>query len=405
MTIAYNLFDPAVVDNDGPILDELRRTCPFSEVLPGVFYAARHEDVLAISTDTATFPQAPFSPLEDDHRTADELQLGESNPPVHTRMRKLLASVLRPSRIRAMEPVVDKACRDLVDAMAGSESADLVAQLARPLPEIVIGHLTGIPPQDRSRLHDYSDLVVEMVQHQDPEVAKAAREKVEQFDAHLLDVIRQRRSSTKRPDDAMTALVDYRDDDGKPLSDEKILLHLSKDLITGGIDTTTHMVGNLFFDLLSTPGAYERVRDDRSLVPHAVEECLRHRPVVNVLFRRPAADCEYAGVTIPAGSIVALGYASANHDEALYAHPERFDLDRGDEVRRQLGFGWGPHLCIGAPLARLEGAHVLNAVLDRIPQMSLAPGFTYQRVTMFMMRGPLRLDVEMPGISTSATEA
>jgi cytochrome P450 len=156
------------------------------------------------------------------------------------------------------------------------------------------------------------------------------------------------------------------------------------------------MVGNLFFDLLSTPGAYERVRGDRSLVPIAVEECLRRRPVVNVLFRRPAHDCEYAGVKIPAGSVVALGYASANHDEALYPDPDRFDLDRGDEVRRQLGFGWGPHLCVGAPLARLEGAHVLNAVLDRIPQMRLTEGFRYQRVTTFMMRGPVRLDIEMP---------
>ncbi len=393
MTIEYNLFDPAVVDNDADTLRELRR-CPVTEVMPGVFYVSRHEDILAVSTDTATFPQAPFSPLEEDTRTPDQLQLGESNPPLHTKIRKLLASVLRPSRIRAMEPVVDAACRELVEAMAAKESADLIRDLARPLPEIVVGHLTGVPEEDRHLLHDYSDLVVTMIQHQDPQVQQEARTKVEEFDAHLLDVIRARRKAQDRPDDAMTALVDYRDEDGQPLSDEKILLHLSKDLITGGIDTTTHMVGNLFFDLLSTPGAYERVRDDRSLVPHAVEECLRHRPVVNVLFRRPPNDCEFRGVAIPGGSVVALGYAAANHDESLYPHPEAFDLDRGEEVRRQLGFGWGPHLCIGAPLARLEGAHVLSAVLDRIPYMRLAPDFSYQRVTTFMMRGPVRLDVE-----------
>ena len=173
-----------------------------------------------------------------------------------------------------------------------------------------------------------------------------------------------------------------------------MLLHLTKDLVTGGIDTTTHLVGNLFYDILSTPGTYERLRDDRSLVPIAVEECLRHRPVVNVLFRRPAEDQVIAGVTIPAGSTVALGYSSANHDETVFECPERYDLDRGDVVRRHLGFGWGVHLCVGAPLARLEGAHVLNAVLDRIPSMRLAPGFEYQRVKMFMMRGPVALDVE-----------
>lgn len=395
MTSSYNLFDPTVVDNDAEILGELREGPRVAEVMPGVFYVSRHDDILAVSSDTSTFPQAPFSPLEDDARTPDQLQLGESNPPLHTKIRKLLASVLRPSRIRAMEPVVDKACRDLVEAMAAKESADLIQDLARPLPEIVVGHLTGVPEEDRHLLHDYSDLVVTMVQHHDPQVQKEARAKVEEFDAHLLDVIRARRSAGDRPDDAMTALVDYRDDDGEPLSDEKILLHLSKDLITGGIDTTTHLVGNLFYDLLTTPGAYERVRDDRSLVPHAVEESLRHRPVVNVLFRRPPKDCAFAGVAIPGGSIVALGYAAANHDESLYPHPETFDLDRGDEVRRQLGFGWGPHLCIGASLARIEGAHVLNAVLDRIPQMRLAPGFQYERVTTFMMRGPVHLDVDM----------
>jgi cytochrome P450 len=137
-----------------------------------------------------------------------------------------------------------------------------------------------------------------------------------------------------------------------------VLLHLSKDLITGGIDTTTHLVGNMFYGLLSTPGAYERVRDDRSLVPTAVEESLRHIPIVNVLFRMPVKDTEIAGVPVPAKSIVALSYASANHDESLYPHPEAFDLDRGDVTRRHLGFGWGVHLCVGAPLARVEGAHV-----------------------------------------------
>jgi cytochrome P450 len=193
----------------------------------------------------------------------------------------------------------------------------------------------------------------------------------------------------------MTALIEYRDEDGQGLSDEKVLLHLTKDLITGGIDTTTHLVGNLFYAICSTPGAYARLRGDRSLVPTAVEEALRHRPVVNLLFRRPVEDQVVAGVTIPAGSTIALGYSSANHDETVFPEPERYDLDRGDAARRHLGFGWGVHLCVGAPLARVEGQHVLDTVLDRVASMQLAPGFEYERVRMFMMRGPVRLDVEL----------
>jgi cytochrome P450 len=394
MTVSYNPFDPAQVDHDENVLNQLRHEARVAELMPGFFYVTRHDDVTAISRDPKRFPQAPFSPLEEDTRTPDELQLGESNPPGHTKVRKVLASVLSPPRIRALEPLVDRVCGDLVDAFASKGSADLIADLGRPLPAQVIGELTGVPAEDRQFLHEYSDLVVQAVQEQDPVLQQAARDRVAEFDVHFLEVIRARRAAADKPDDAMTALIEYRDEDGSPFSDEKVLLHLSKDLITGGIDTTTHLVGNLFYDILTTPGAYERLRDDRSLVPIAVEECLRHRPVVNVLFRRPAEDQELAGVHIPAGSTVALGYSSANHDEAVFECPEKFDLDRGDVVKRQLGFGWGVHLCVGAPLARLEGAHVLDAVLDRIPTMRLASGFEYQRVKMFMMRGPVALDVE-----------
>src|SRR5437762_3959356 len=137
-----------------------------------------------------------------------------------------------------------------------------------------------------------------------------------------MEVVRDRRGSSARPDDALTAFLEYRDEDGNGLSDEKIMLHLTKDLITGGIDTTTHLVGNLFYDLLHTDGAYQRVRDDRSLVPAAVEESLRHRPIVNVLFRQPVKDVEIGGVTIPAGSVVALGYPSANHDESVFPNAD-----------------------------------------------------------------------------------
>jgi len=394
MTISYNPFDPAQVDDDEEVLTQLRHEARVAEVLPGVYYVTRHDDVAEISRDAKRFPQAPFRPLEEDTRSPDELQLGESNPPGHTKVRKILASVLSPPRIRALEPLVDRVCADLIDAFTSKGRADLIGELGRPLPAEVIGELTGVPPEDRHFLHEYSDLVVSAVQEQDPELQQAAIDRVSDFDVHFLEVIRARRNAVGKPDDAMTALIEYRDDDGRHLSDEKVLLHLTKDLVTGGIDTTTHLVGNLFYDILSTPGTYERLRDDRSLVPSAVEECLRHRPVVNVLFRRPAEDQVIGEVTIPAGSTVALGYASANRDETIFEDPERYDIDRGDVLRRQLGFGWGVHLCVGAPLARLEAAHVLNATLDRIPSMRLAPGFEYQRVKMFMMRGPVALDVE-----------
>jgi cytochrome P450 len=395
VTVTYNPFDPDQVDHDRAILTEMRHEAPVIEIMPGVYYVTRYDDIVEISRDAKRFPQAPFSPLAEDTRTPDELQLGESNPPGHTKIRKILASVLSPPRIRALEPFIDSVCTELVDGFASRDSADLIADLGRPLPAQVIGELTGVPLEDRSFLHEYSDLVVRAVQEQDPVAQQDAADRVAEFDRHFFEVIRDRRNLADKPDDAMTALIEYRDENGEGLSDEKVLLHLTKDLITGGIDTTTHLVGNLFYAICSTPGAYARLRSDRSLVPTAVEEALRHRPVVNLLFRRPVEDQVVAGVTIPAGSTIALGYSSANHDETVFPEPERYDLDRGDAARRHLGFGWGVHLCVGAPLARVEGQHVLDTVLDRVGAMRLAPGFDYERVRMFMMRGPVRLDVEL----------
>ena len=254
MTVTYNPFDPDQVDHDEGVLAQLRHDAPVVELQPGLFYVTRYADIVEISRDAKRFPQAPFSPLADDPRTPDELQLGESNPPGHTKIRKILASVLSPPRIRALEPLVDAVCAELVDAIASKRSADLIADLGRPLPAHVVGALTGVPVEDRTFLHEYSDLVVHAVQDQDPVAQQAAIDRVAEFDQHFLDVIRERRAATDKPDDAMTALIEYRDDDGTQLSDEKVLLHLSKDLITGGIDTTTHLVGNLFSDILTTPG-------------------------------------------------------------------------------------------------------------------------------------------------------
>jgi cytochrome P450 len=287
-------------------------------------------------------------------------------------------------------------CDDLARELARAERADLMTALARPLPVQVIGRFLGVPDELRPHLHEYSDDVVAMTQSPEGPDRDAATARVAAVDAALLEAIRSRRRMTDPPDDVMTALVQARTDDGRPLSDEKVLLHLSKDLVTGGIDTTTHLVGNLFWDLLTTDGAYERVRDDRSLVPLAVEESLRHRPVVNVLFRRPPHDVTVAGTDIPGGSIVALSYASANHDEAVFEAADRYDLRRPEaEARRHLGFGSGIHLCVGAALARLEVTTLLASVLDHVPTMRLAPGATYDRVRFFMMRGPVRVDVEI----------
>lgn len=397
MDVAYNPFDPQEVDCHQPVLDRLRHDAPVAEIMPGVFYVSRHDDIVEVCRDPDTFRQGRFRPLDTDTRSDDELNLGETDPPIHTRVRKILQSSLSPPAVRRYESYVVQVCRDLVDRFADRGQAELIAELGGPLPGAVIGHLAGIPVRYRDGLRQYSDDYVAIGAEADVDLARQAADRVEEFDERFREVIRERQRASDRPRDLLSALVEYVDDDGRPLSEDKILTHLSKDVVVGGIETTTHLVGNLFYDLLSTPGAYERVRADPALIPVAVEEALRQRGPVQILFRQPVRDAVVRGVAIPAGSIVALGYASANHDEAVFDRSYDYSLDRGDSVRKHLGFGWGIHLCVGAPLARLEMASALAAVTERIPAMSLAPGFEYQRVRFFMMQGPTRVDVVFEG--------
>lgn len=390
---AFNPFDPAQVDDQVETLARLRRDSPVTEVVPGVYYLARHADIIEVCRAPDTFRQGRFLPLELDTRTPDQLNLGETDPPQHTGVRKVLAGLLSPPRVRAMEPFVRSVCDGLVDAFAGRGEADLIADLGVPLPGAVIGPLTGLPAECHSQLRRYSDDYMARVDP-DPDVARPAGERVDAFDEVVRELIRERRRAADRPDDLLTGLVDCIGSDGAPLSEDKVLVHLTKDVIVGGTETTTHLIGNLFSNLCSTPGAYGAVQDDRDLVPVAVEETLRVSGPVQILFRRPIADVTIRGTEIPAGSSVALGYASANRDEDVFAEPDTFSLDRGEDLRKShFGFGFGIHLCVGAALARLEAVCALNAVLDRIPRMELAPGFEYQRVPFFMMRGPIRVDV------------
>ena len=392
-TIAYNPFDPRQVDDHDAVLARLRAAGPVHELLPGFFYLTRHQEIVDVCKRPDVFQQGRFIPLEEDTRSPDELNLGESNPPDHTRVRKVLAGLLSPPRVRAMEPFVRKVCAQLVDAFAARGAADMVADLGVPLPGAVIGPITGLPTECHGRFRAYSDAYM-LRTDPDPERVRAAMRFVDEFDVMARECIRERRASKDRPDDVLSGLIDCVDDDGKPLSENKILVHLTKDMVVGGTETTTHLIGNLFHQLLSTPGAYARVRADRSLVPAAVEETLRLTGPVQALFRVPGVDAQIAGCPIPKDATVALGYSSANRDPEVFDDPDAFSLDRGDDLRRQhFGFGYGIHLCVGAALARLEATCAFDAVLDRIPAMTLAPGWHYQRVEFFMMRAPRRVDV------------
>jgi cytochrome P450 len=395
MTALYNPFDPAQVDDHFEVLAALRQSDPISEVMPGVFYLARRDDIVAVSKDPATFVQGGFEPLSEDLRSLDQHELGATDPPFHTIVRRNLATFFSPKKMASFEPMVRQACDALAERLVGQAETDLIASFGAPLPALVIGRMSGVPEEDLNLVRAYSDDYIFAQVQAGTEEADAARARCLLFDDHLRQVIATRRESGERPDDLLTTLIESHDDDGTPISDERILTHLSKDVLIGGIETTTHFIGNLFFQILSQDGLYERLRQDRDLVPAAVEESLRHLTPVQVVFRKAVADATVGGCPIPAGSVLALGLASGSRDATVCPHAEEFDVRRGSASRRHLAFNFGIHLCVGAPLARVEGIVALNAMLDHFAVMALAPGYAYQRVEFFMMRGPTRLDVTL----------
>jgi cytochrome P450 len=399
MAIEYDPLDPAQVDDHQPVLARLRREAPVSELKPGLFYLARYQDVMDVCRAPQVFRQGRHIPRHLDTRSEDQLNLGETDPPEHVRVRKVLAALLTPSKVRAMESLIRTTCETLVSRFADRGIADIIADLAAPMPVAVIGSLSGMPEEYQARFTAYSEAFMLRTDSDAAKVA-AANAVVAEFDAAAREVIRQRQGSTHRPDDVLTGLIESLDADGKPLSEDKILTHMTKDVIVGGTETTKHLIGNLFYNLCTTPGAYERVRADRSLVPVAIEETLRLDGPAQIMFRVPTVDVEIRGCPIPAGATVAVGYASANRDEDVFEAADVFSLEPRDfKAKPHFGFGHGIHLCVGASLARLETTCALNAVLDRAARMELVPGFKYRRVRFFVMRGPQSVDVRFTPVN------
>jgi cytochrome P450 len=390
---SYNPFDPDQVDDHDRLTEELRQSNPVSAFAPGAFFLARYRDVSRVAHAADTFRQGGVAPLGDDPRSADQKALFETDPPTHKPLRHGFVSALSPRRIASCEGVVRVVCANLVEALVDQPTVDLVAQLGVPLPARVVARLTGFRDSEWRDIRAYCDDFVSGVAAPDSEEGQDAVGRCADFEDMLRDRIRRRRAAIDRPDDLLTALIESRGADGEPVSDERVLTHLSKDILIGGLETTTHLVGNLFVQILSTPGLYERLRANPSLIPQTVEESLRHMSPVQIALRRASRDATVDGVRIEEGSVLILGLASANRDESEFPHAASFDIDRGAALSRHVAFDRGIHSCVGAPLVRMEAKEALRTVLEKFAGMELAEGFSYRRVRHFMMRGPVAVPV------------
>jgi len=391
-------FDPLRAAADSPELARLRAEEPVSRNPDGIWYLSRFDDIVAATRDVETFV-ASFR--NQGVVVPDEEQLVNEIPePRHGRIRKIINSAIAAHRIGRIEPFCEQLCNDLLDDILSRRGVvDLVAEYVMPVPNNVIAHLLGAPPEDYRRWAAWSD---EVVQGTYPSLNRNERGEGlagahPEFAAYVDEQIAERRARPR--DDFITRLLGT-EIDGRRLSDVEARSQLVFLFISGN-ETTRHLIGNLLWMVVEHPELRARLRAAPELVPVAVEESLRHDPPVQFLLRNCTAPVEVRGASLCPMDKVAFGIASANRDESLFEDPHTFRLDRGD-ARNHLGFGAGPHICPGAALARLEARVALDVFLRRVGDIEAAEPGRFERAPVSWAWGPGRLAVTLAALPSPA---
>ncbi|MFD4257158.1 cytochrome P450 [Streptomyces sp. NPDC058534] len=308
----------------------------------------------------------------------------QSDPPLHTRLRQLVAGHFTPGRTAALRPRVERVAGGLLDALPRRGPADLVARYALPLPVTVICELLGVPGADREVFHTWSN---ELVMPTSPEAAAAA---AGALTGYLTDLTGDKRDA---PDGTLLSDLTAAADAGGLTAEE--LLGMAFLILVAGHETTVNLISATVHSLLTHPGQLDRLRAEPDLAEGAVEESLRfNSPVHASAFRFAAEPLELAGTPIAAGDPVLVSLAAASRDPGHFPDPDRFDIGRAP--RGHLGFGHGLHHCLGAPLARLEATVAVSLLLERYPTLAFATDpATLTWRTSTLLRGlaelPLRL--------------
>lgn len=326
----------------------------------GVWTLTRHEDVRAAERQPALFSSAGGSRPNTDPQPS----MIDSDDPWHAAQRRLVAQGFTQRQMAAYEGHVVDVARRLVDAVVDRGSCDIVTDIAKPLPMTLIGEMLGADAADHDALQRWSDLMVsgaDGANHRSAETMNAA---FEYYD-YITRVIAQRRQS---PGDDLVSTLIHSEIDGESMHEAQIIGNALL-LLVGGNETTRNVIAGGVHALLSNPDQLALARESLDDVTGLVEESLRWvTPIVN-MNRHTTTDTVVRGVTIPAGAQVLLAYISANRDEAVFADPFRFDLGRNPNPH--IAFGFGPHLCLGAALARLELRVIFSELLGRLDDLHL----------------------------------
>ena len=366
---------PAFYADPFPWYHALRALDPVRQMPDGSYFLTRYADVIAVYKDPLTFSsdkKAEFGPkygpslLYEHHTTS----LVFNDPPLHTRVRRLILGALTPRAIEAMEPGLITLVDGLLDRMAGRSAVDLVEDYAAAIPVEIIGNLLGVPHAERGPLREWSLAILGALE---PVVTPAAFERgnraLAQFLPYLETLVERRRADPGDPErDVLTRLIQG-EADGERLTHTE-LLHNCVFLLNAGHETTTNLIANALHSLTQWPQERSRLIAQPELIKTAVEEFLRFESSNQLGNRISTRATEVGGVAMPAGTRITLCIGAANRDPAQFPEPDRLDVARNPN--RHLAFGSGPHQCAGMHLARLEGRIAIGRFLARFPNYTLA---------------------------------
>ena len=331
----------------------------------GFWVVTRYDDVVATSTDHKSFASG-HGVFIDESVGGSELMMVNMDAPKHTGLRNLISQGFTPKMIRRMEPHVRDIATKIIDEIADKGECDFVTEVAVELPLQVIAELVGIPQEDRHQIFQWSN---QMIAVGDPEYSptmEVATKAAAEIFAYANELTAERRENPK--EDLISVLVQA-EVDGEKLEDLEFNFFFLL-LVVAGNETTRNLISGGMLALIEHPEQRQRLIDDPSLMPAAVEEMLRYISPIMYFRRTATADTEIHGQAIKEGDKVTLWYGSANRDEDAFPNPDVFDAGRTPNAHVALGAG-GPHFCLGASLARLETQLMFEELLRRLPDIEL----------------------------------
>jgi cytochrome P450 len=370
-----DLGDPVIALDDGVEFMQLDRTV-------GLFTAYGFDAVQQVLKDGDTFSSAAYAEVMGKVMGHTILEMDE---PEHHTYRGLVQQAFSRKAMDIWERDVVRAVVDEhIDAFIDREPkhADLVGELTFPFPVVVIARLLGLRREDLPMFHRRAVQVISAGFDFD-RATHASHELYEYF----CGIIAERRAA---PSDDVISVLAHAELEGTRLTDDEICAFLRL-LLPAGAETTYRSSSNLLYGLLSHPDQLEGLRSDRELMSQAIEEGLRWEPPLIGIMRTATRDTEVEGVFVPAGSTIAVNIGSANHDERYWDDPEEFDIFRPQ--RQHLAFAWGPHMCLGLHLARMETRVLLTRLLDRLPNLRFDPDAPPSPITGMVFRAPVALNV------------